>query len=403
MKHITIKFGNLVANDDVTLQLKKGEIHALLGENGAGKSTLMSILFGLYHADKGEIYVNGVKEGEGEISYADMQDPEKMSAIIDQLMEEIDFAEFEEKYFIPAETFRATFGGFAKLGLANQQDMLDQAIESFSIAITEVIMKKEILTKIGDLSSYLTNSFANAFNVDKDALVGAFRLNFSKEELSRVVSAMFTKNKTTLATNLTMLGYQNLEEPTMLSFYFWSFDGKTHFIEFLDNYNDLMRSLDMDDKVIDYTDATGILMSSVKTIVDAVSYVLIAFVSISLVVSSIMIGVITYISVYERTKEIGILRAIGASKHNISSIFNAETFIVGLLSGLFGIAFSYFLIPIINLVLHHFTGDIPLSATLDPRTALSLIILSVILTLIAGLIPSRSASKKDPVEALRSE
>ena len=144
-------------------------------------------------------------------------------------------------------------------------------------------------------------------------------------------------------------------------------------------------------------------MSSVKTIVDAVSYVLIAFVSISLVVSSIMIGVITYISVYERTKEIGILRAIGASKHNISSIFNAETFIVGFLAGLFGVGISYMLIPIINLVLHHFTGDIPLSATLDPRTAVLLVVLSVILTLIAGLIPSRSASKKDPVEALRSE
>jgi putative ABC transport system permease protein len=144
-------------------------------------------------------------------------------------------------------------------------------------------------------------------------------------------------------------------------------------------------------------------MSSVKTIVDAVSYVLIAFVSISLVVSSIMIGVITYISVYERTKEIGILRAIGASKRNISNIFNAETFIIGFLSGIFGVGISYLLIPIINAVLHHFTGDIPLSAALAPTTAGSLIVLSIILTLIGGLIPARSASKKDPVEALRSE
>ena len=144
-------------------------------------------------------------------------------------------------------------------------------------------------------------------------------------------------------------------------------------------------------------------MSSVKTIVDAVSYVLIAFVSISLIVSSIMIGIITYISVYERTKEIGILRAIGASKRNISSIFNAETFIVGLLSGLFGIGISYILIPIINIVLHAFTGDIPLNAALDPGAALVLIALSVGLTLIGGLIPATAAAKKDPVEALRSE
>ena len=144
-------------------------------------------------------------------------------------------------------------------------------------------------------------------------------------------------------------------------------------------------------------------MSSVKTIVDAVSYVLIGFVSISLVVSSIMIGIITYISVFERTKEIGILRAIGASKHNISSIFNAETFIIGLLSGLFGIGISYLLIPIINSVIHHFTGNIPLNAYLSIKNASILIVLSIILTLIGGLIPSRSAAKKDPVEALRSE
>ena len=144
-------------------------------------------------------------------------------------------------------------------------------------------------------------------------------------------------------------------------------------------------------------------MDSVKTIVNAVSYVLIGFVSISLIVSSIMIGIITYISVLERTKEIGILRAIGASKRNISSIFNAETFIVGLLSGLFGIGISYIFIPIINAVIHHYTGNIPLSATLYLNNALLLVILSIILTLIGGLIPSRSASKKDPVEALRSE
>lgn len=276
------------------------------------------------------------------------------------------------------------------------------AFDAIAIPLTELNMQKEILTKVGDLSAYLTSSFANAFNVDQDAIIGAFKLNFTEDELSRVVTAMFTKKKTTLATNLSTLGYQDLADPTQISFYFWSFDGKTHFMNFLDHYNDLMQEYDKE-KVIDYTDATGVLMSSVKTIVDAVSYVLIAFVSISLVVSSIMIGVITYISVYERTKEIGILRAIGASKLNISNIFNAETFIIGLLSGLFGVVISYALIPIINLILHHYTGEIPLSATLDPKMAIFLVVLSVILTLIGGLIPARSASKKDPVEALRSE
>ena len=158
-----------------------------------------------------------------------------------------------------------------------------------------------------------------------------------------------------------------------------------------------------EDKVIKYTDTTGILMSSVKTIVNAVTYVLIAFISISLIVSSIMIGIITYISVYERTKEIGILRAIGASKRNISSIFNAETFIIGLLSGLFGIGITYALIPPINSLLHYFTGNIPLNVTLYFGNAAVLIVLSIILTLIGGLIPARAASKKDPVIALRTE
>ena len=264
-------------------------------------------------------------------------------------------------------------------------------------------MKKEILTAVSGLTTYLSSSFANAFNVDQNAIISAFKLNFSEEELSRVVSAMFTKKQSTLSTNLALMGYQPLDDPFQMNFYFSSFDGKTNFINFLDDYNEAMKSVGQDDKVIEYSDTTGILMSSVKVIVDAVSYVLIAFVSISLVVSSIMIGVITYISVYERTKEIGILRAIGASKRNISNIFNAETFIVGLLSGLFGISFSYLVIPLINLVLHHFTGDIPLSAQLYPNAAVILIALSVVLTLIGGLIPAKAASKKDPVEALRSE
>ena len=144
-------------------------------------------------------------------------------------------------------------------------------------------------------------------------------------------------------------------------------------------------------------------MDSVKIIVNAISYVLIAFVSISLVVSSIMIGIITYISVYERTKEIGILRAIGASKHNISTVFNAETFIIGLLSGLFGIGFTYAAIPLINFLLYRATENPNVAALLPFTNAIILVGLSVILTIIGGLIPARSASKKDPVIALRTE
>ena len=271
--------------------------------------------------------------------------------------------------------------------------------EKMARAMTEALMQKTILTKVGELTNTFTNSMANAFNIDQEKMASAFKLKYTQEELTRIISAMMNRTEASADSNLLSLGYQDIEKPTGIAFYFSDFDGKEDFLNFLDNYND---TVDEEQK-INYTDTTGILMNSVKTIVNAVSYVLIAFVSISLVVSSIMIGVITYISVYERTKEIGILRAIGASKRNVSSIFNAETFIIGLLSGLLGIGISYALIPIINAVLHHFTGNIPLSAALAIDRALILVVLSIILTLIGGIIPARAAAKKDPVEALRSK
>ena len=280
---------------------------------------------------------------------------------------------------------------------------LSGASEKMAHAMTEAAMKKEIAEKVGELVGNITSSIASSFNVDEDAISSAFSLNFTEEELMRVVSAMLNKTEKTAKSNLIALGYQDKDEPTFISFYFNSFDGKEHFLDFIEKYNKQMEKDGYEEKKINYSDTTGILMNSVKTIVNAVSYVLIAFVSISLVVSSIMIGIITYISVYERTKEIGILRSIGASKHNISSIFNAETFIIGLLSGLFGILISYILIPIINAILHHYTGNIPLRAYLMINNALLLVVLSIILTLIGGLIPARAASRKDPVEALRSE
>ena len=280
---------------------------------------------------------------------------------------------------------------------------IQKTIDTMGTAMTEAKMKKTVLTKVGELTANITKSFANAFNVDQDKIASSFKMKMTEEEITRVISAMLTDTETNAKINLIKFGYQDKEEPTYISFYFRSFDGKEHFKDFIKSYNEKVKAEGDEDKEINYTDTTGILMGSVKTIVNAVTYVLIAFISISLVVSSIMIGIITYISVYERTKEIGILRAIGASKHNISSIFNAETFIIGLLSGLFGIGFTYAVIPIINKVLHHFTGNIPLNATFYFSNAIRLVILSVILTLIGGLIPAKAASKKDPVIALRTE
>ena len=283
------------------------------------------------------------------------------------------------------------------------QDMVTTMVTQMGAGMTEAVMQKNILSKVGELSAALVGTIAESFKIDQDKIAGAFKFDMSEEELSRIMTAMSaSKVEKTADTNLTALGYQDIESPSSISFYFVDFEAKEKFIDFLEDYNTKMEKED-EEKVINYTDITGILMSSVKTIVDSVSYVLIAFVSISLIVSSIMIGIITYISVLERTKEIGVLRAIGASKKNISSIFNAETFIVGLFAGLLGIAITILLNIPINSIIHALTDNTAINAVLPSKGAVILVVLSVVLTLIGGLIPSKQAAKKDPVLALRSE
>ncbi len=347
------------------------------------------------------------------------------------------FKSLETSYVIPSDVFKSTYQkllvGYLQMyvGVASQNGLMvgddtnigaylddnisasvtenymaSEAIiaasEGFASKMTEAAMQKNILTEVGNLTSSLISKFSNAFNVDSSKIAGAFKFNLDEDELKRLMSSMMTKEESSYSNNLINLGYQDLEEPTMISFYFNSFDSKENFIKYLDNYNEKMKNSNKEDKEIKYTDTTGILMSSVKKVVNTVSYVLIAFVSISLVVSSIMIAIITYISVLERTKEIGILRAVGASKSDISHVFNAETFIEGLISGIFGIGITLLLCIPINIVIEHFISVNNL-ATLPFVGAILLIILSVVLTLIAGIIPARMASRRDPVEALRTE
>ena len=190
-----------------------------------------------------------------------------------------------------------------------------------------------------------------------------------------------------------------MDSPSAISLYVASFEDKDLIIDAIANYNETVP----EEKQISYTDYLGLMMSSITTIINAITYVLIAFVSISLIVSSIMIGVITLISVQERTKEIGILRAIGASKKDVSSMFNAETIIIGFSSGMIGVLVTYLLCIPINIILRVLTGLATLKATLPIGAAVILVVISMLLTLISGIIPSRSASKKDPVVALRTE
>ena len=208
-----------------------------------------------------------------------------------------------------------------------------------------------------------------------------------------------TVSNGTYEDNLKLLGDVDLASPKTINIYASTFADKDAISDAIEQYNN---SVSEDDQ-IDYTDYVALLMSSVTTIINAISYVLIAFVAISLVVSSIMIGIITYISVLERTKEIGILRAIGASKRDISRVFNAETLIEGFCSGAIGIGITLLLIIPINLAVHHLTGIESLNAILPPVGGAALVVISMALTFIAGLIPSGIAARKDPVEALRTE
>ena len=293
------------------------------------------------------------------------------------------------------------------------QPLVSQSVNAISLILVNGKISNNIITNVTELTTTLTKPLTalsdmfsgegenSAFKFDNDKFAKAFKFNMDQDELSRLMESMMSSaSEKTKKTNLISLGYQEVDDPTSMSFYFKDFAAKENFLDFLKEYND---NVNDEEKEISYTDITGILMSGVKKIVDSVSYVLIAFVSISLVVSSIMIAVITLISVMERTKEIGILRAMGASKSNVSSIFNAETFIIGLLSGLLGVGVTLLAIPPINALIHNLTDNYNINAVLPTKYAIILVLISVVLTMIAGLIPSSKASKQDPVIALRTE
>ena len=226
--------------------------------------------------------------------------------------------------------------------------------------------------------------------------------SLSQEEMAELMQQYTENAGATYEGNLEKMGVVDLASPSSISIYPKDFEAKDMIGTSIENYNQKQREEGKEENVITYTDLVGTMMSSVSTIIDAISYVLIAFVAISLVVSSIMIGIITYISVLERTKEIGILRSIGASKKDISRVFNAETFIVGLCAGLLGIGVTLLLNIPINIIIKAIT-DISGLASLPVMGGIILVLISMILTIIAGLIPAKMASKKDPVEALRTE
>lgn len=287
-------------------------------------------------------------------------------------------------------------------GLTEQfENQLQIVMAQYTDTISKSL-QQQINVQMTKQMDNLAYSMQDAIKIDTSAFAKAIKMNMNEEELTELMMSLMTSEVSSYDGNLKSLGYVDFNKPTAINIYPKDFENKQNVINILDKYNNDIKNVD-EDKVISYTDYVGTLMSSVTDIINVISYVLIAFVAISLIVSSIMIGVITYISVLERKKEIGILRAIGASKRNISQVFNAETFIIGLLAGVLGIIITLLLLIPGNALIHKIAGNTSVNAVLPIGGAFILIILSVILTMIGGLIPSKKAAQEDPVTALRSE
>ncbi len=286
------------------------------------------------------------------------------------------------------------------LGSSAAEDILTESLLSMvDLSGVESQMQTYLTREMEQVAATIGESLV----MEPEELLEAISVDMDAMDLLSLLSSLIGTSASTYEGNLAAFGYTDFTTPDSIKIYPKDFASKDVVVEILDDYNAQMAETGQEDKVVSYSDSVGSIMGLITEIVNILSYVLIAFVAISLVVSCIMIGVITYISVLERKKEIGILRAIGASKRNISQVFNAETFLVGLAAGVLGIVVTLLLILPINAVIHNFSGIYELSAYLPVGYALLLILLSVVLTLLSGMIPSTKASRSDPVEALRSE
>ena len=289
------------------------------------------------------------------------------------------------------------------------QTQLTGALQSYMQTVMTQVMTQmtgaiqaQVEGAMSQMGAQLSQNMASAMSIDESAFADAFQTNMNEQDLSELMTSLMSTEQSSYDNNMKKLGWADYSKPAKIDIYPVDFESKQHVIDVLDGYNQQMKDGGQDDKVVSYTDIVGALMSSVTTIVDMISYVLVAFVAISLVVSSIMIGVITYISVLERKKEIGILRSIGASKGDIGRVFNAETVIVGFTAGVIGIALTALVCIPANAIVYSMF-DVPNVAILPPLAAVVLVAISMLLTFLAGLIPSSAASRRDPVEALRSE
>ena len=344
---------------------------------------------------------NGLPDPEkmGEHFSAYLQTPQAQQKLSEGIAKAVNVEELQSQI---ANVLR----GYMNTVMNSYSGAIAQALEAQITNAAQQVMSQlgsSVETAMRQAVDRLGDHMKNGFHIDTEAFADAIQINMDEKELAELLQAIMSAQDTSYDGNLKKLGYADFDKPSQIAIYPRDFAAKAEILKILDDYNSRMEAEGNDEKVISYTDLVGTLMSSVTEIIDIISYVLVAFVAISLVVSSIMIGVITYISVLERKKEIGILRAIGASKRNISQVFNAETFIIGLCAGMLGIGLTLLLLIPGNAIIHSLAGTTDINASLPAVYGAVLIILSVLLTLLGGLIPSKKAAKSDPVTALRSE
>jgi len=368
------------------------------------KSPDKDILTGLPFKSNTGTLTDKEKEGEFKTFIDNLDESAKADAYVK--MSSIPSKEFIE------QNLQTTIGSMTRKDMENtiseamaeqvtvNKDEITSYLENMSDEELKEIFSQMVTEQIK--AQYAAQVKAQMSTMNTAQLVGALAHslpNYTTEQFAQFYDEILVFSENSYDDNLINMGYIDIDSPSAINIYASSFEDKDLISEAINNYNKNVEEI----KQIKYTDYIGIMMSSVTTIINAITYVLIAFVAISLIVSSIMIGVITLISVQERTKEIGILRAIGASKRDVSGMFNAETVIVGFAAGMLGVIVTYLLCIPINIILHAVTGIDTLNAVLPPVAAIILVLISVILTLISGIIPSRSAAKKDPVVALRTE
>ena len=390
-KRMLASVGDGIQIDDIEVNITAEQMTKLANE--------------LYKGYQNYASVNGKpdpsKMGEQVIKYLGTEDGKKR--LTDGLTKTVDMNALESQVSAAMQDYMTKAMGVLSNSMGEAiGTQVSSAMAQIATQLTKGIESAmtQMMTNVG---TQLQNAMGSAMTIDTDAFAKAFQMNMTEDDLVELMMSMNTSNSVSYDSNLQKLGYVDFNVPAEISLYPKNFESKEEVVKILDKYNHKMETEGKDEQVISYTDVVGTLMSSVTNIVDIISYVLIAFVAISLVVSSIMIGVITYISVLERKKEIGILRAIGASKGNVSQVFNAETFIIGLCAGVIGIGLTVILLIPTNAIIHSVADTTAVSAVLPVIPALVLIALSVVLTLIGGLIPSRKASKSDPVTALRTE